>query len=459
MIDSSIFKRYDIRGKVGDALNEEAATQIGQAFGTFLRRKGVREAVIGHDNRTHSRRLADAAIAGLTRAGITVTDIGMASTPVVYWCAVEGVATGDPIGGMMVTGSHLKPEMNGFKLSIGMKNLYGRQIEALHTMITNGDLAVGEGHVAADDNANARYLKMLGEKLDHARPLKIVVDAGNGMGGVYAVPLLEALDHEVIKLYVEPDGTYPNHQPDPQNANNLRDLVAKVNATGADLGLAFDGDADRVGVVDDQGHPIPADRILVLLARDTLTRHPGATVVADVLSSQVLFDEVERAGGKPLIWISGHSLIKAKMAEESAVLGGEMSGHIFIGDGYYGFDDGVFVAGRIVQILAAQDKPLSEIMKSVPSLYATPEFRPHCPDEKKQDVIDGVHEVLKDTYPINDIDGIRITFECGWGLLRYSNTEPVLSMRFEGETAADALEFKKIVKDAVKQVYPEIEDF
>ncbi|MBN1565425.1 MAG: phosphomannomutase/phosphoglucomutase [Anaerolineae bacterium] len=459
MIDSSIFKRYDIRGKVGAALTEDAATQIGQAFGTFLQRKGVREAVIGHDNRTHSRGLADAAIAGLTRAGITVTDIGLASTPVVYWCAVEGVTSGDPVGGLMVTGSHLKPEMNGFKLSIGMKNLYGDQIQALHSMIQKGDLTVGEGHVAADDDANARYLTMLGEKLNHARPLKIVVDGGNGMGGVYAVPLLEALGHEVIKLYVEPDGTYPNHQPDPQNAANLRDLVAQVRASGADLGLAFDGDADRVGVVDDCGQPIPADRVLVLLARDTLTRHPGATVVADVLSSQVLFDEVERAGGKSLIWISGHSLIKAKMAEVGAVLGGEMSGHIFVGDGYYGFDDGVFVAGRIIQILTAQDKPLAEIMKSVPELYATPEFRPHCPDAQKQPVIDAVHAALKDTYPINDVDGIRITFACGWGLLRYSNTEPVLSMRFEGETAADALEYKKIVQDAVKQAYPALEDF
>lgn len=455
MVHAGIFKRYDIRGRVGDTLTEEAATQIGQAFGTFLRRSGVGETVIGHDNRTHSRGLADAAIDGLTRAGIAVTDIGMAATPVVYWCAVEG----GNVGGLMVTGSHLKPEMNGFKLSIGMKNLYGQQIQALRTMIEPGDLAVGEGHSAADDDANARYLKMLAEKLDHTRALTIVVDAGNGMGGIYAVPLLEALGHQVIPLYIEPDGTYPNHQPDPQDPANLRDLMAQVRATRADLGLAFDGDADRVGVVDDQGGVIPADRILVLLARDTLARHPGATVVADVLSTQVLFDEIERAGGTPLIWISGHSLIKAKMAEVGALLGGEMSGHIFIGDGYYGFDDGLFVAGRIVQILTGKEKPLSEIMKSVPALYATPEFRPHCPDARKQPVIDAVHAALKDQYPINDVDGIRITFEHGWGLLRYSNTEPMLSLRFEGETAADALAYKRIVKEAVQRVYPEVEDF
>ena len=455
MIQPGIFKRYDIRGKVGDAITEEVAGQIGRAFGSYLRREGVQQVVVGHDNRLSSRALADAAIRGLAAAGVDVTDIGMVATPVVYWSAVEA----GNIGGMMITGSHLKPEMNGFKLSIGMSNLYGDQIQALRQMIDAGELLVGAGDVRVDDTVNERYLAMAESKLHHARPLKIVVDAGNGMGGIYGPPLLEAFGHTVIRLYCEPDGTYPHHQPDPQNADNLRDLAARVVSEGADLGLAFDGDADRVGVVDDQGHPVSADRVLVLLARDTLRRHPGATVVADVLSTQVLFDEVAKAGGRPLIWISGHSLIKAKMAEEKALLGGEMSGHIFMGDGYYGFDDGVFVAGRIVQILAGQDQPLSAIMQTVPTLYSTPEYRPHCPDEKKEPVIRAVHEALKARYPINDVDGIRITFERGWGLLRQSNTEPVLSLRFEGETEADALAYKHIVREALVSAYPEVEDF
>lgn len=455
MIQPGIFKRYDIRGKVGDAITEEVAGQIGRAFGSYLRREGVQQVVVGHDNRLSSRALADAAIRGLADAGVDVTDIGMVATPVVYWSAVEA----GNIGGLMITGSHLKPEMNGFKLSIGMSNLYGDQIQALRQMIDAGELLVGAGDVRVDDTVNERYLAMAESKLYHARPLKIVVDAGNGMGGIYGPPLLEAFGHTVIRLYCEPDGTYPHHQPDPQNADNLRDLAARVVSEGADLGLAFDGDADRVGVVDDQGHPVSADRVLVLLARDTLKRHPGATVVADVLSTQVLFDEVAKAGGRPLIWISGHSLIKAKMAEEKALLGGEMSGHIFMGDGYYGFDDGVFVAGRIVQILAGQDQPLSAIMQTVPTLYSTPEYRPHCPDEKKEPVIRAVHEALKARYPINDVDGIRITFERGWGLLRQSNTEPVLSLRFEGETEADALAYKHIVREALVSAYPEVEDF
>jgi phosphomannomutase/phosphoglucomutase len=455
LIDASIFKKYDIRGKVGEALTEQAATQIGQAFGTALLRRGVHDVIVGHDNRASSPALADAAIEGLIRAGCAVTDIGLAATPVVYWCAVEA---GD-VGGMMITGSHLKPNMNGFKLSVGMRNLYGDQITALYDMIRLNDLAVGEGHAVADDTANECYLAMLEKKMRHARPLTIVVDAGNGMGGVYAVPLLEALGHRVIPLYCEPDGAYPHHQPDPQDANNLRDLIAAVKEHRADLGLAFDGDSDRVGVVDDQGHAIPADRVLVLLARDTLRRHPGATVVADVLSTQVLFDEIEKAGGIPLIWISGHALIKAKMAEVGALLGGEMSGHIFMADDYYGFDDGIFVAGRIVQLLTTRDQPLSALMATIPTLYATPEYRPHCPDERKAPVIQAVHQALAGQYPINDVDGVRITFERGWGLLRASNTEPVLSLRFEGQTEADALEYKQIVQAALQQAYPEVEDF
>jgi phosphomannomutase/phosphoglucomutase len=455
MIDASIFKRYDIRGRVGETLTGQAAVQIGQAFGTYLLRHGIREAILGYDNRASSPALADAAAEGLIRAGCLVTTIGLAATPVVYWCAVEA---GD-VGGVMITGSHLKPVMNGFKLSVGMRNLYGDQITSLYDMIVKNDLAVGEGYATADDSANERYLAMVENKLTRARPLKIVVDAGNGMGGVYAVPLLEGLGHDVIPLYCEPDGTYPNHQPDPQVPDNLRDLVAAVEEHGADLGLAFDGDADRVGVVDDRGTVIAADRVLVLLARDTLKRHPGATVVADVLSTQVLFDEVEKAGGKPLVWISGHSLIKAKMAEVGALLGGEMSGHIFVADDYYGFDDGIYVAGRVVQLITAQDQPLSALMATVPMLYATPEYRPHCPDERKAPVIQAVYDALVNQYAINEIDGARITFEHGWGLLRASNTEPVLSLRFEGETEADALDYKRIVKAALQEAYPEVEDF
>lgn len=455
MIEPSIFKRYDIRGRAGDTLTEEAAAQIGQAFGTYLHGHGLREVIVGRDNRHSSPELAQAAIDGLVRAGCHVTDIGMVATPLVYWCAIEA----GNAGGMMITGSHLKPEMNGFKLSIGKDNLYGEQIQELRALIERGNLRTGEGEAHTDEAASARYLAMIEGKLPRARSLKIVIDAGNGMGGVYGAPLLEALGHRVVRLYCAPDGSYPHHQPDPQVPENLRELSALVVREGADLGLAFDGDADRVGVVDDQGRPISADRALVLLARDTLAHHPGATVVADVLSTQVLFDEVARAGGRPVIWISGHSMIKAKMAEEGALLGGEMSGHIFIADDYYGFDDGPFVAGRIAQIVAGQDRPLSALMATVPTLYSTPEYRPHCPDDQKVAVIETVRQRLAPEYEINTVDGLRVTFDHGWGLLRASNTEPVLSLRFEGETEAHALAYKEIMRDALAEAFPEVEDF
>ena len=455
MLDAGIFKRYDIRGEVGVNLDEAVTEMIGRAFGSWLAEQGITQAVLGHDNRVSSPSLAEAATRGLLAAGCDVTAVGQVSTPLVYWRAVEA----GEIGALMVTGSHLPPQMNGFKLAVGARNLYGAQIQTLRERIAAGDFAQGEGQLNPDAEARDRYVAMLRGKLRHPRPLRIVVDAGNGMGGVFALPLLESLGHTVIPLHCEPDGTYPNHQPDPQDTANLRDLVAAVHAERADVGLAFDGDADRVGVVDDQGQPIPADRVLALLARDVLARHPGATVVGDVLCSQVLFDAVERAGGVPLIWASGHSLVKAKMAEVGAVLGGEMSGHIFIRDGFYGFDDGVYVAGRVVQLLTEGEAPLSARTAELPTLYATPEYRPRCPEARKAEVIAAVRDALAADYPINDVDGVRVTFPNGWGLLRASNTEPVLSLRFEGATEADALEYKRIFQQALRTAYPEIADF
>ncbi|MBK8034769.1 MAG: phosphomannomutase/phosphoglucomutase [Chloroflexi bacterium] len=287
-------------------------------------------------------------------------------------------------------------------------------------------------------------------------PLKIVVDAGNGTGGIFAPKLFRTLGHTVIELFCEPDGSYPNHQPDPQVPENLRALGDKVREVGADLGIAFDGDADRMGAVDEQGNGIAADRLLALLARDMLTRHPGSTVVGDVLSSQVLFDAVAQAGGTPIMWASGHSLVKAKMVETGALLGGEMSGHIFLGEDYYGFDDAYVAAGRLLQVLATAKQSLAALNASLPTLYSTPEYRPHCPDEAKARVIDGVRAALEGKGEIVAVDGIRVQFEHGWGLLRASNTEPVLSLRFEATSEADALAYRDLFMAALKN-YPEVE--
>jgi phosphomannomutase/phosphoglucomutase len=361
------------------------------------------------------------------------------------------------VGGLMVTGSHLSPDQNGFKLSVGGRNLYGDQIQHLRDLIETNQLAYGSGNISEDETAYSRYIHDIKSRITMARPLKVVVDAGNGTGGLFAPTLIEDWGHQLLDcLYCEPDGRYPNHQPDPQQPKNLQALCQKVRETGADVGLAFDGDADRVGVVDEQGNIIVADRVLALLARDMLARHPGASVVADVLSSQVLFDEVSRCGGQPVMWISGHSLIKAKMAEIGALLGGEMSGHIFMGEDYYGYDDAYFVVGRLLQLLAASNKPLSELDASIPTLVSTPEYRPHCPDEAKERVIDGVQAALAGKGELVDVDGIRIRFDKGWGLLRASNTEPVLSLRFEGETETDALAYRDLFFEALRR-FPEVE--
>ncbi|MBI5670667.1 MAG: phosphomannomutase/phosphoglucomutase [Chloroflexi bacterium] len=456
-ISAKIFKKYDIRGLAAGAealVTPDAARLIGQAFGTILQREEhKRLAVVGRDNRDSSYNLSRAAIQGLADSGCDVVDIGLVSTPLVYWHAIQ---RGDA-SGLMVTGSHLAPDQNGFKLSVGGRNLYGDQIQSLLHLIERGQLAYGSGSVGADDTAYSRYVQDIAGRITMARPLQVVMDAGNGTAGLFAPTLLKRWGHTVVDcLYCEPDGRYPNHQPDPQQPKNLRDLSDAVRQHGADVGLAFDGDADRVGVVDEQGSIIVADRVLALLARDLLTRQPGAAVVADVLSSQVLFDEVARCGGQPVMWISGHSLIKAKMAEIGAPLGGEMSGHIFMGEDYYGYDDAYFVAGRLLQLLAASDQPLSALNASIPTLVSTPEYRPHCPDEAKERVIAGVKAALADKGDVVDVDGIRIRFEKGWGLLRASNTEPVLSLRFEGETEADAYTYRDLFFAALK-AYPEVE--
>ena len=455
-MDPSIFKKYDIRGTAeGDdaQLNADIARKIGQGFGTYLRRFEQQDtAVVGRDNRRSSYTLAQAFIEGLRASGTNVIDIDLVATPIVYWNAVRR----GNIGGVVVTGSHLPPEKNGFKFSVGKKNIFGGQLKLMRRLIETGDLRYGSGTLSSDHTSYKGYVSDIAGRIDMARPLKVVVDAGNGTGGLFFRKLLETWKHEVVAcMYCEPDGNYPNHPANPQDEANMRDLDAKVVETGADLGIAFDGDSDRMGAVNEKGEMIAADRILALLARDMLKRHPGASVVADVLSSQVLFDAVKQAGGEPVMWASGHSLVKEKMAEIGALLGGEMSGHIFLGEDYYGYDDGFFAAGRLLQLLAATDQPLSALDESLPRLYSTPEYRPHCPDSDKQKVIDGVSETLQDQGEHVTVDGLRIQFEKGWGLLRASNTEPVLSLRFEAETEADALKYRNLFADALG-AYPQV---
>jgi phosphomannomutase/phosphoglucomutase len=350
----------------------------------------------------------------------------------------------------MITGSHLSADQNGIKLCVGNRTLYGDEIQSLREAIDQQTFIDGDGSVVVDQKSQSSYHDDLAKRIPKTRALNVVIDAGNGVGGLFASQLFEAWGHHVVaELYCEPDASYPNHHPNPQEAANMRDLGAKVREVGADIGIAFDGDADRMGAVDENGELIVADRLLALIARDMLQRHSGETVVADVLCSQVLFDAVEANGGRVFMAASGHSLVKEAMREKNALLGGEMSGHIFLGEDYFGFDDGFFAAGRLLQLLANSDKTLSQLDGELPRLHSTPEYRPYCPDEDKQRVINGVAEYLKEKGEVETVDGFRIKFKRGWGILRASNTEPVLSLRFEGETEADAIAYRELFVEAL----------
>ncbi|MBC7810822.1 MAG: phosphomannomutase/phosphoglucomutase [Burkholderiales bacterium] len=457
VINPSIFRKCDVRGRAvagerGKAtLTPDAAFLVGRAFGTYLQERDINQVVIGRDNRHTSPVLAQEVINGMVRSGCHVVDLGMVSTPVVYWAAVQR----GRIGGLMVTGSHLTPDMNGLKPCIGARSLCDDDLLSLRTLIETDALIEGAGSITVDISAREAYLDDVTARLPMTRSLRVVVDAGNGTAGLFAPRLLERWGHQVECLFCEPDGDFPNHHPDPHQPETLRALAAKVRETGADLGIAFDGDADRLGVMDENGRSLSGDRLLALLARDLLSRNPGARVVADVLCSQVLFDEIERAGGVPVMWKTGHGLMKAKMVETGALLGGELTGHIFPAENYFGFDDAFFAAGLLLQILANSDQPLSALDTSLPTLFSTPEYRPHCDDENKAAVISAVKESLIGRGEISEIDGLRVKFEHGWGLLRGSNTEPTLSMRFEGETEADALAYRDLFFEALSGVSTE----
>lgn len=453
-INPRIFKTYDIRGKVGEELSAYDTMYIGRAFGTYIKRNFKQDRVlVGYDMRDSSTDLRVALMNGLQTAGVDTYNIGMVSTPILYWAAFRA-----GLAGVMITASHLGKEYNGFKMVVGRTPIYGAEIQALRQLIETGDLESAPGSTFQFVDVDKNYLGYLASAFRQTPKLKVVVDAGNGMGGPYGPTLLRRMGHEVIELYCEPDGNFPNHHPNPEKAENVVDLAAKVQEVGAHIGLAFDGDADRVGVVDEKGQLISADKVMAWLATDIMPRNGGGTFVGDVLSSQVVFDSVRTHGGNPILWQSGHARIKSKMQQEGAILGGESSGHMFFADRYFGFDDGVYAAGRIVELLAERGRSLSEELADLPQMFTTPEYRPHCPEERKAEVIKGVQDRLGDLLFI-DVDGLRVLFDNGWGLLRPSGTELVLSLRFEAHTEADALKYKAHLQRLLKEVYPEVEDF
>ena len=429
-LSPSIFKAYDVRGVVPSTLDEDVAEALGRAFGTLARREGERAVAVGRDGRLSGPSLSAALVRGLTSTGLDVIDVGMVTTPMLYFAA-STLAT----SGIQVTGSHNPKDYNGFKMVLAGRAIYGDEIQSLRTIIESGAFAQADrpGNVR-NVNVFAPYRDRIQADIKLARPLKIVVDCGNGVAGASAPAVLRAIGCEVIEMYTEVDGDFPNHHPDPSKPENLRDLIAKLKETGADLGLAFDGDGDRLGIITQGGNNIFPDRQMMLFARDVLSRVPGAPILFDVKCTQRLAPAIEAAGGKPVMYKTGHSLIKAKMKELDAPLGGEMSGHIFFKERWYGFDDGTYAGCRLLEILSRSPDP-SAVLDALPTSFSTPELNVKCQEGEPHRVIEEV--VKKASFPdakVSTIDGLRVDWPDGFGLLRASNTTPVLVLRFEGQT-------------------------
>ena len=425
-----VFREYDVRGVVDKDLNEVFIVNLGRAIGTYALQRNVRTLTVGRDCRLSSDDYRRFLIAGLNAAGIDTIDIGLCATPMLYF-SIRHCNAG---GGVMITGSHNPPEFNGFKICVGYDSIHGEQIQELRSIMESGSYLSGKGTAQAQDITRV-YQDYIFDAVRVSKKLKIVLDGGNGVGGKFAFPILERMGCDVIALYCEPDGRFPHHFPDPTVEENLTDLIRLVAENKADLGIAFDGDADRIGVISDTGEIIWGDKLLLLFARFILKEHPGATIIGEVKCSQVLYDGIGQSSGRPLMWKAGHSLIKAKMKEEKALLGGEMSGHLFFADRYFGYDDAIYAAARLLEILSQTGLKLSELLADVPKTFATPEIRMDCDDDRKKAVVAKIKEHYRNTPGVIDIDGIRVPFGNGWALVRCSNTQPVIVLRFEASSA------------------------
>ena len=452
-INPQIFREYDVRGIVGRDLTPDAIELLGQGYGTYVARHGVRTISLGYDARLSSPEFCEAITRGIVSTGVNVIQVGLVATPVLYFSMFHL----DVDGGVMITGSHNPPEFNGFKLGLGKTTIYGEEIQAVLHVIQAGQFERGQGSVTHQDVGSAYVDEVVRRMGRIARPLRIVCDAGNGTGGLFGPQMLRRIGAEIIELYCDVDGRFPNHHPDPTIPEALKDLIARVQETGAAFGVAWDGDADRIGVVDGRGQVVWGDQLMMLFSREVLAHRPGAPIIFEVKCSQGLVEEIERLGGQPVMYRTGHSLIKSKMKEMHAPLAGEMSGHIFFSDEYLGYDDALYASCRFARMLAAQDKPLSALLDELPRYYATPETRVDCPDDKKFGIVDEITRFFKARYPVIDIDGVRILFGDGWGLLRASNTQPVLVMRFEARTPERLLEIQRLVVDRLHQIAPQVQ--
>ncbi len=434
-MNREIFREYDIRGIVGAGLNDETVLDIGRAFAAYMRERGKTKASLGRDCRLSSEGFGRLVARGMVEGGLSVTDLGVVPTPLFYF----SLFTLDVEGGIMVTGSHNPPDYNGFKLAFGKTTLFGGQVQEIADIIEARRFVSGNGSLSVYPRIRDDYYAFIRGNISIDRPLRVVVDAGNGTGGVVALPIMAEMGVETVALNCEMDGRFPNHFPDPTVETNLEQLRETVLATKADLGIGYDGDTDRIGAVDNEGNVIRGDYLMLIFARDIIERNKGATFVSEVKCSKNLFADIEKRGGRAIMWKAGHSLIKQKMKETGALFGGEMSGHMFFADRFFGFDDAIYASLRLFEILARDKRPLSQFLADLPATWSTPEIRIDCPEQKKFDVVRKITDHYRERYDIVDTDGVRVALPGGWGLVRASNTQPILVLRFEAESP-EALE-------------------
>jgi phosphomannomutase/phosphoglucomutase len=436
-MNTSIFREYDIRGVVETDLTPDVVENLGKAFGTRVVRGGGKKVAIGRDIRLTGESLTGSLSKGLLSAGCDIVDVGQVPTPILYFAHYHL----DVDAGIMITGSHNPPEYNGFKLLINKQSVHGKEIQSLMEDILKGDFAKGEG-VRTEADVIDPYMEMVKSKITLNRKIMVAIDSANGCGGLVAPELFKAMGCDVLELFSDPDGTFPNHHPDPTVEENMFELKRVVRESGAELGIGYDGDADRIGIIDDQGNQLHGDQILMIFAKDLLSRKKRAKVIFDVKCTQNLPEYIKKYGGEPIMSATGHSIIKQRLSDENADLAGEMSAHIFFTEDYFGFDDAIFATAKFLSIVDREEAPVSELLSDVPEMVSTPEIRIDCPDDEKFEIVKELVEYFRGKYSVIDIDGVRMEFGNGWGLIRASNTQPVLVLRFESETLEQLNQYK-----------------
>jgi phosphomannomutase/phosphoglucomutase len=446
-INPFIFREYDLRGVVGRDLTEEVVNTLGKGYGTYMAEMGMKDLVVGRDGRLSSPGFRDALVEGIISTGGNVTDLGVCPTPLFYFSLFQL----EKEGGMMITGSHNPSEFNGFKICVGKDSIYGEEIQRFRRLVEGGRYRKGKGKCSSYEIIEP-YQEWVKNDIEITRRIKVVIDPGNGTVGAVAPKLLRDLGCEVVELYCDLDGNFPNHHPDPTVSENLRDLVSQVKATGADLGIGYDGDGDRIGVVDNQGNIIWGDQLMIIFSRELLKESSGASIISEVKASQNLYNDIEKHGGRAIMWKTGHSLIKDKMKEVGAKLAGEMSGHIFFADRYFGYDDAIYASCRLLEILSRTGKEVEELLSDVPRVFNTPEIRVDCPEERKFKVVEKLKAYFREKHEVIDVDGVRVLFGDGWGLVRASNTQAMLVLRFEANTPERLQEIRAMVESKLEEV-------